>query len=226
MDKILPPLTFRTIRNALGLTPQDVADACSVNVRTAQRWESTKTAPMDAQMWLQDKWGNLLNYIEEVVEAADNAWLTTLQPVVLFAYLNEEKCQAKHGMSVAQHQALLGHIGVALDMEEIPWDVVNIEDADAGDITDPLAADDADDSDKADAPMYTSSADYLHHVVEPALGEYVDDYDTEAIASDMLEWVNVTDDDGNMLLNRSGLVENTDLDFWEVAARHELSDKD
>ena len=226
MDKILTPLTFRTMRHTLGFTTKEVADACSVNLRTAQRWENTKTPPMDAQIWLQEEWVRFLNRIDDAVEAADKAWMTTSTPIVLFSYLNEEHCQAKHSMSVARHQALLGHIGVALDMEEIPWDVVNIEDLDEDTADDPLEVTTTESTSRTEGTVYTTITDYITQVVEPALGEFVDDYDTEAIASDMLDWHKATDEDGNILLNHSGLVEKSDLDFWEVAARHDRTDMD
>ena len=35
---------------------------------------------------------------------------------------------------------------------------------------------------------YTTINDYIAQVVNPALGEYADDYDTEEIARDMTEW--------------------------------------
>ena len=37
----MTPNEFRILRTSMGLTSQDVADACDVNLRTAQRWETT-----------------------------------------------------------------------------------------------------------------------------------------------------------------------------------------
>ena len=69
---------------------------------------------------------------------------------------------------------------------------------------------------------YTTINDYLAQVVNPALGEYADDYDTEEIARDMTEWHDEKDANGNILLNASGLVERDDADFWEIAQKHEI----
>ena len=53
---------------------------------------------------------------------------------------------------------------------------------------------------------YTTINDYIAQVVNPALGEYADDYDTEEIARDMTEWHDEKDANGNILLTASGLV--------------------
>ena len=70
--------------------------------------------------------------------------------------------------------------------------------------------------------IYTTITDYITQVVGPALGEYKNDYDTEAIASEMTEWHDEKDANGNILLNASGLVERDDADFWEIAQKHEI----
>lgn len=70
--------------------------------------------------------------------------------------------------------------------------------------------------------IYTTITDYIAQVVNPALGEYADDYDVEAIAQDMTEWHDEKDANGNILLNASGLVERDDVDFWEIAQKHEI----
>ena len=69
---------------------------------------------------------------------------------------------------------------------------------------------------------YTTINDYIAQVVNHALGEYADDYDTEEIARDMTEWHDEKDANGNILLNASGLVERDDADFWEIAQKHEI----
>ena len=68
---------------------------------------------------------------------------------------------------------------------------------------------------------YSSAYSYEESVVIPALGDDAGDYDTLAIAQEMLEWVTVpAADAGWGDANRSGMVERTDVDFWEVAAKH------
>lgn len=68
---------------------------------------------------------------------------------------------------------------------------------------------------------YSSAYSYEESVVIPALGDDAGDYDTLAIAQDMLEWVTVpSGEPGWGDANRSGMVEREDVDFWEVAEKH------
>ena len=69
--------------------------------------------------------------------------------------------------------------------------------------------------------VFESAYSYEQEVVVPALGDDVADFDTLAIAQEMLEWVTVpAAEEGWGDANRSGMVERTDVDFWEVAAKH------
>lgn len=69
--------------------------------------------------------------------------------------------------------------------------------------------------------VYSSTNSYEEAVVIPALGEDASDYDTLAIAQDMLEWVTVPTGDKEWGdANKSGMVEREDVDFWEVAEKH------
>ena len=67
--------------------------------------------------------------------------------------------------------------------------------------------------------LYSSTTDYITHNIAPGLGdvELTNDQALE-IAQTMTEWHNEYDADGNILLGKSGLVERTDLDFWDVVA--------
>ena len=56
---------------------------------------------------------------------------------------------------------------------------------------------------------YTTIADVISYEVVPALGEFVDDFDAEAIAREAFEYV-----DG-------AFVQREDVDFWEVAKKHD-----
>lgn len=68
---------------------------------------------------------------------------------------------------------------------------------------------------------YSSTSSYEEAVVIPALGADVGDYDTMAIAQEMLEWVTVpAADEGWGDANKSGMVERSDVDFWDIAAKH------
>mgnify|MGYP001756593978 CR=1 FL=1 len=69
--------------------------------------------------------------------------------------------------------------------------------------------------------LYSSAYSYEESVVIPALGEDAGDYDTLAIAQEMLEWVAVpADDEGWDSANQSGMAEREDVDCWEVATKH------
>lgn len=68
---------------------------------------------------------------------------------------------------------------------------------------------------------YSSTYSYEESVVIPALGDDAGDYDTLAIAQDMLEWNTVpSGEPGWGDANKSGMVERADVDFWEVAEKH------
>ena len=58
--------------------------------------------------------------------------------------------------------------------------------------------------------IYSTKQDYISRVVVPALGEFADGFDADAIADDMLVWHNGAD------LNENGFVEDEAKDFWEV----------
>lgn len=69
--------------------------------------------------------------------------------------------------------------------------------------------------------VFETAYDYEHKVVIPALGEDAGDFDTLAIAQEMLEWVTVpSSEEGWGDANRSGMAEREGVYFWEVAARH------
>ena len=57
----------------------------------------------------------------------------------------------------------------------------------------------------------TTPGDLSSYEVVPALGEFVDDFDVEAIAREAFEYV-----DG-------AFVQREDVDFWEVAKAHDVS---
>lgn len=65
----------------------------------------------------------------------------------------------------------------------------------------------------ADAQRFTTIGDATKHV-EEALGEYVADYDVEAIAREITDWV-----DGKLTL----VVD--DDQFWSICAEHDISEQ-
>ena len=64
--------------------------------------------------------------------------------------------------------------------------------------------------------LYVTPRDYIEEVVIPALRE-PDDYDLDAVASEMLERHETTRD-GTVDADHSGLRERDDIDFWDVIA--------
>mgnify|MGYP001940294996 FL=1 len=73
--------------------------------------------------------------------------------------------------------------------------------------------------------IFETVNNYEREVVIPALGDDAGDYDTLAIAQDMVEWTAEHDDEGRSMQTHSGFVEREDVDFWEVAAQHCTDEK-
>lgn len=67
--------------------------------------------------------------------------------------------------------------------------------------------------------LYATTHDYITEVVMPAIGGTTDDYALD-IAHDMLERHETTRD-ALVDANHTGYIERTDVDFWEVVARHD-----
>ena len=71
---------------------------------------------------------------------------------------------------------------------------------------------------------YSTIKDVISYAVEPALGDFVDDFDTEAIANEIFEFVTNVDEDG--IQHGNGyFVEREDMDWEEVMQRHDRSVK-
>lgn len=69
---------------------------------------------------------------------------------------------------------------------------------------------------------YTAISDVIDQAVAPALGEYADDYDLDAIAREAFEYKVDTDGDGNELLNTAGFEQIADeASFWAIAEKHD-----
>ena len=67
--------------------------------------------------------------------------------------------------------------------------------------------------------LYATPRDYIEEVVIPSLRQ-PDDYDLDAVASEMLERYETTRD-GLVDTNHSGLRERDDIDFWDVIAHQD-----
>lgn len=72
--------------------------------------------------------------------------------------------------------------------------------------------------------IYSSIGDIESRVVVPVLGEYADEYDTEAIARDVAQRVDVPHPaDGRTNANRSGWIVGADgPDFWAIVGQYAL----
>ena len=71
--------------------------------------------------------------------------------------------------------------------------------------------------------IYPTAQNYIEQVIVPALGSEADNFDIEAVAADMLLWKNVHNENGDVLLDESGLVENENRDFWDIVAGRALA---
>ena len=68
--------------------------------------------------------------------------------------------------------------------------------------------------------IYSSKANYIGEVIEPALGEYAAEHDIDQIADDMLIWHDEISDKGQVNLGQSGFIEDESKDFWAVVEAH------
>lgn len=69
---------------------------------------------------------------------------------------------------------------------------------------------------------YTTRQDFIAHEIVPALGEYVADFDVEAISYETASYVVDHDDADNELLNTAGFEQVVAEDeFWAIAQRHD-----
>lgn len=118
----MTPAEFRIKRRALGLTTHDVAVACDVAERTAQRWETTHQPPVDACVWLESKWTSAASAIDAAIQLAEEV---EPEPARLIAYRRDEDALARQGMSAREHSALLGHISMLLTMGDFDFEVVD-----------------------------------------------------------------------------------------------------
>ena len=112
----MTPNEFRILLTSMGLTAQDVADACDVSIRTAQRWETSHQPPLDAGVWLQDKWMRFADCIDQAMQVAEKAE-DEGKPVVLTNAITGD------GLSRSEHTALLGHIHMAYTMADFNFEV-------------------------------------------------------------------------------------------------------
>lgn len=71
---------------------------------------------------------------------------------------------------------------------------------------------------------FTTITDAIEQAITPALGEYGNDYDLEAIAREMFAYKVDTDADGNELLKTAGFEQTVDdAGFWAIAEKHDTT---
>ena len=110
----MTPQELKIKRKALGLTANDIAEKFDVALRTAQRWETTHTPPMEVAEWVEDQIGHYADRVAEVMETAEY-----MGDVTLFRYDDDEECIKATGLSVNEHDALLGHVAIALTAADL-----------------------------------------------------------------------------------------------------------
>ena len=128
IKEIMTPLEFKTYRNALGLTSQDVAARLDMSLRTAQRMESlnpdTAIEPKpDAVAWIAGEWGKFVDLTRERIEDA-KACNERGEPLKIPVYRDELQSFTETGYSLAQDRALTAHIAMACDLLGLDWVLV------------------------------------------------------------------------------------------------------
>lgn len=78
--------------------------------------------------------------------------------------------------------------------------------------------------------IYTTITDYINENILPALAPFAEggefageinlDEVAENIAHDMTTWHTEHDANGNIITNRSGLIERDDADFWTLVEKY------
>jgi hypothetical protein len=62
--------------------------------------------------------------------------------------------------------------------------------------------------------MLTTKTDLIEHEIEPALGEYFNDYDIDSII-----------DEAYTFEYPDGYKQREDVDFWDIVSKHDVSNK-
>ena len=122
----MTPKEFRILRTALGLTQGAVAQALDVQPRSVRRWEhpaGEHPVPPAVAYWITDKLNVYADRVADAVDLADE--LTNAgEAVTLIAYTDEAECMLSTGLSLSEHDALLGHIIMALTCEDVDYSVI------------------------------------------------------------------------------------------------------
>lgn len=70
--------------------------------------------------------------------------------------------------------------------------------------------------------IYQNRTEAINHEIIATIGPEWEDFDTDAIADEILEWHDETNPQGEILLNRSGYRVKNNIDFWTIVESHAL----
>ena len=120
------PKEFRILRTGLGLTINDIAEVIEVNPRSVRRWEQPDGAhpvPAAVAAWLEGKWGTFADRVADALDTAE-ALEEAGEPVAIITYSDDVECITKTGLSLAEHDALVGHIIMAYTCADIDYRII------------------------------------------------------------------------------------------------------
>lgn len=122
----MDPALFKTLREALGLTPHKVAQRLGVNIRTAQRWETTNTPTPEAVAFIVQRWATYTARVNQVMDYMDKMHEEQGEypPLTMTRYRTDKQAaQAGEDMTAKEHGALLGHMVMALTCKGLAAEV-------------------------------------------------------------------------------------------------------
>lgn len=71
--------------------------------------------------------------------------------------------------------------------------------------------------------QYQTIEDVIDYDIKPALDEWWEDYDLEAIAEEAYELVTNEDENGGIQIGNPYYVSRDDVDFWDVVQAHDMT---
>lgn len=71
--------------------------------------------------------------------------------------------------------------------------------------------------------LYSDRVDAIQKEIVDPLGEYASDHNIDAIAENILEWVEKKNDQGQILTNKSGYKVKDNVDFWRVVEANAIN---
>lgn len=115
------PIEYQALRKALGLSIEDVARRFNKDRRTAQRWEVHNAPPAVVQAWIQERWADFLDRVDEALQSARELEAEGKGEFLeLPVYRSESRCIEETGLTHAGQAALYGHIMLQFDLADLP----------------------------------------------------------------------------------------------------------